>query len=82
MSERISIKIDPEKLQKDLVRYAQLAIELGAADAKVIPVSDVIIDERVRAKCEYPKCSFWGTSAHCPPPRHPHPGVTRTCRQV
>ena len=27
----------------------------------------IIIDERVRAKCLYPKCMSYGTNAHCPP---------------
>ncbi len=27
----------------------------------------VVIDERVRAKCIYPECEWYGTNAHCPP---------------
>ena len=27
----------------------------------------MIIDERVRAKCLYPKCPWYGTNIHCPP---------------
>jgi predicted metal-binding protein len=44
-----------------------LAIELGAADAKVIQSDQVIIENRVRGKCIIPKCPFYGTSINCPP---------------
>ncbi len=54
-------------LQQDLERYRQRTIELGATDAKVITTDMVLIDQRVRAKCIYPKCSYYGTNAHCPP---------------
>ncbi|MFC1940588.1 DUF2284 domain-containing protein [Chloroflexota bacterium] len=48
-------------------KYRLRAIELGATDAKVITVDKVFIDERVVAKCAYPKCPGYGTSANCPP---------------
>jgi len=54
-------------LQKDLLKYKQLAIELGATDAKVIRADTVVVDERVLAKCAYPRCSDYGTNANCPP---------------
>ncbi|MFC2069546.1 DUF2284 domain-containing protein, partial [Chloroflexota bacterium] len=58
----------PEKiLQKDLEKYRQKAIKVGATDAKIITTDMVLIDERVRAKCIYPKCDWYGTSANCPP---------------
>ena len=58
---------DPQDLQKDLAQYAAEAIRLGATDAKPIRANDVVIDERVRAKCMIPKCSGYGTCIHCPP---------------
>jgi predicted metal-binding protein len=65
---RISAHIEHEALLADLERYRELAIgELGATDAKVITTDMVLIDERVRMKCSYPKCMFYGTNAHCPP---------------
>jgi predicted metal-binding protein len=54
-------------LQKDLKKYERMAIEHGATDAKIITTDMVVIDERVRAKCIYPKCEWYGTNAHCPP---------------
>ncbi len=67
MINKIAEKIPDKQLNKDLDRYKQQAIDLGATDAKIITTDNVIIDERVRAKCMYPKCLFYGTSAHCPP---------------
>lgn len=60
--------VDSAALSADLEAYRQLAItKLGASDAKVISTACVVIDERVRMKCSYPKCRFYGTNAHCPP---------------
>ncbi len=65
---RISARVDDQVLQDDLERYRRLALEqLGATDAKIITADMVVIDERVRVKCSYPKCMFYGTNAHCPP---------------
>lgn len=65
---RIQGQVDPLDLQRDLDTYRQLAIDkLGASDAKIISSDAILIDERVRMKCSYPKCMFYGTNAHCPP---------------
>ena len=60
-------KVPINVLQQDLENYCRRAIELGATDAKIITTDMVLVDERVRAKCIYPKCNFYGTNAHCPP---------------
>ncbi len=67
MVRKIVEKVPDKQLQQDLEKYRQGAIELGATDAKIITTDMVLIDERVRAKCSYPKCSFYGTNANCPP---------------
>ncbi len=43
------------------------AIQLGATRAKVIPVSSVVIDERVRLKCLVPLCDKYNQNLMCPP---------------
>jgi len=43
------------------------AIQLGATKAKVIPVSSIIIDERVRLKCLVPLCDKYNQNLMCPP---------------
>ena len=67
MIKKITTAIPEEQVQKDLEKYRQRALELGATDAKVITTDMVIIDERVRAKCIYPKCRHYATNFNCPP---------------
>ena len=43
------------------------AIQLGATKAKVIPVSSIVIDERVRLKCLIPLCDQYNRHLMCPP---------------
>ncbi|NCE63995.1 DUF2284 domain-containing protein [Pseudoflavonifractor sp. 524-17] len=54
-------------LQQDLRRYCQLALEAGMTDAKVIPASLIRLDPRVRLKCRYPRCGYYGSNGNCPP---------------
>lgn len=42
------------------------ALELGATDARVIPASQIIIENRVLLKCKT-GCSTYGTRLTCPP---------------
>lgn len=67
MTRKIAEIIPDEQLQKDLEKYRQRALELGATEVKIITPADVLIDERVLAKCTYPKCDDYGTNANCPP---------------
>lgn len=67
MVRKIVERIPEEQLQDDLEKYRQRAIELGATDAKIITTDQVLIDERVRVKCLYPKCFRYGSNANCPP---------------
>ncbi len=64
---KVTEKIPDGVLQQDLEKYRQRAIEIGATDAKIITTDMVVIDERVRAKCTYPKCTYYGTNINCPP---------------
>ncbi|MGZ3589132.1 MAG: DUF2284 domain-containing protein [Thermodesulfobacteriota bacterium] len=53
---------------KDNFRQLQSeAIQLGATKAKVIPVSSIVIDERVRLKCLIPLCDKYNRHLMCPP---------------
>ena len=70
-------KLPKERLQKDLAKYKKMALELGATDAKAIRADSIVVDERVLAKCMYPKCNSYGTNASCPPYAMP-PDMTRT----
>ena len=63
----VMAQISDKALKKDLERYRQQAIEMGAADAKIIPADMVVLDERVRLKCWIGRCYNYGQSANCPP---------------
>jgi predicted metal-binding protein len=67
MVRKVVEKVPSEQLRKDLEKYRRKCIELGATDAKVIDSDMIVVDERVRAKCLYPKCHRYGTNANCPP---------------
>ncbi len=64
---RITITPPPSKIESDLGGFQRMAIELGATDAAVVSSDEIIVDERVRAKCMYPKCMFYGNNINCPP---------------
>jgi predicted metal-binding protein len=64
---KITSRITDEQLQADLERYGHLALEFGATDTRPVTSDMILIDERVRAKCLWPKCGGYGLSAHCPP---------------
>jgi predicted metal-binding protein len=60
-------EVSAAQLGKDLEKYCQLALDLGATDAKMISANDIIIDPRVRARCFSPRCPDYGTNINCPP---------------
>ena len=67
MARKIAEKVSKKQLEKDLEKYRLRALEMGATDAVVIGTAQIVIDDRVLAKCTYPKCIGYGTSANCPP---------------
>jgi predicted metal-binding protein len=45
----------------------QLACELGASDATVIPTDEISVEDDLAALCKEPRCQNYGLSASCPP---------------
>ena len=39
----------------------------GASEVRVIKAADVVVDERVRLKCQIPLCDSYGKNLMCPP---------------
>ncbi len=67
MVRKVAIPVSEEILRKDIEKYRDMAVKLGASDAKIITPDIIKIDERVRVKCIVPKCDWYGTNANCPP---------------
>jgi predicted metal-binding protein len=67
LARKVAATVPNEVLQKDLENYRDMAIGLGASDARIINADIIKVDDRAQAKCSIPKCSNYGTSLNCPP---------------
>lgn len=67
MVHKVLVDVPEDVLLKDMEKYREKAIEVGATDARIITTDQVIIDERVRAKCMVPICGSYGKTPVCPP---------------
>jgi len=65
--EKITLDMNASHLPRDLDRYKEKALELGATNARIIKAEEIPVDERVTVKCQIPRCFGYGVSAHCPP---------------
>lgn len=48
-------------------KLVKIALEGGAKAARVMPAHAVVVDHRVRLKCEVPRCAGYGRYLTCPP---------------
>ncbi len=55
------------KQEERFFELVQIALRNGAKAAKVIPAQMVVVDERVRMKCEVPRCAKFNRYLTCPP---------------
>ena len=55
---------EPEERLRQLVA---VALSEGARAAKILPIRMVVVDERVRLKCEVPRCAKFNQYLTCPP---------------
>lgn len=53
-------------VEKNLQRFCDLAVSLGAVDAKIIRADQVVVKSWVRWKCHF-GCDSYGKSLMCPP---------------
>jgi predicted metal-binding protein len=58
----MSAQTGPEKFEF----LAKLALDNGAADAKIIPADKVVVEDRVVLKCKV-GCTHYGKTLACPP---------------
>lgn len=54
-------------METDVEQLKKISIEVGASNAKLIDVKDIVVDERVRLKCSVPRCYGYGNCLVCPP---------------
>ena len=64
---KITLDRSEMTLEKDLEKYREKAIELGATNARIISTEEIPVDDRVTLKCQVPRCFGYGVCAHCPP---------------
>jgi predicted metal-binding protein len=50
-----------------IAQLVQFALDKGAYRAKAFSARKVVVDERVRLKCEIPLCPHYNTTLTCPP---------------
>ncbi|MCX5832918.1 MAG: DUF2284 domain-containing protein [Deltaproteobacteria bacterium] len=56
------------KVKKKILEGIFLALrEKGASEVRLIPVKKIVVDERVRLKCQIPLCDTYGRNLMCPP---------------
>lgn len=60
-------KKPPADRTKRLKSLETFAIEKGAGRAKIFSARKVVVDDRVRMKCQIPRCPHYGVGLNCPP---------------
>lgn len=65
--ERITIDMNADRLPRDLERYREKTLALGATKAKIVKAEEIPVDERIVLKCRIPRCFGYGASVNCPP---------------
>ena len=58
------MKSEADKSKFDFLK--DLALELGAAEAKIIPADEIVVENRVVLKCRV-GCKEFGKTLMCPP---------------
>ncbi len=54
-------------MNKDFDQLLQLAVSLGASEAKLISSDEIVVEDQLALKCSEPQCENYGLSFSCPP---------------
>jgi predicted metal-binding protein len=73
---KITTDRNQANLPQDLEKYRQVALNLGADEARVVDVSEIMAKDAVAFKCRVPRCFGYGNCAQCPP-HSPKPAEIR-----
>ena len=65
MNDQLNKQADPEVAAK-LEELTQLAVGLGASDAKIVPASEISAEDHLAALCKETRCPNYGLSPTCP----------------
>ncbi len=60
----VDARESPEKALKDIMARLR---QQGASVVKRIDITDIVVDERVRLKCQIPVCDSYNKNLMCPP---------------
>lgn len=55
------------ELKPDELVQAALKLGAGAVDARLIPASEILVEDELAEMCREPRCSNYGLSKSCPP---------------
>ena len=58
--------MSPKSSAEEFQFLVKLALDSGAVDAKIIPASKVVVEDRVVLKCKV-GCNYYGKTLACPP---------------
>ena len=64
---RITSDRNQANLPRDLERYCQYAVKLGADEARVVDASTIPVKDAVAFKCRVPQCFGYNKCGQCPP---------------
>jgi len=55
------------EIQDILEALSSRLVQAGASVVKIVEAADIVVDERVRLKCQIPLCDSYGKNLMCPP---------------
>ncbi len=56
-----------DRTREALAEIGQCLLAAGACAVRVIDAGDIVVDERVRLKCQIPRCDSFSRNLMCPP---------------
>jgi hypothetical protein len=60
-------RLEEDRSDRNLKELLQLACRSGASGARIIPLSDISVEDDLTNFCREPRCENYGLSASCPP---------------
>lgn len=61
------VNITDSEIRAHLQKLKEMAMELGASDARIVPADMIPIEDQIVEMCREPLCECYSMSANCPP---------------